>query len=137
MSTYLTTQQQTIFTSVGVLIYVFEVKSRDPQSDAEYFRRILDALRRFSPKADVFLLVHKMDLAGQGRDRQQTFERKRAELVKEAAIAAPGMPVQVFGTSIYDESLYKVSSCRPTCVGLALIDTIAIGLVSCREDTHT
>jgi Ras-related GTP-binding protein A/B len=108
MSTYLTTQQQTIFASVGVLIYVFEVKARDPASDADYFRRILAALRRFSPGADVFLLVHKMDLAGAGRDRAQVLERKRAELVKEAAAVAPGMRVQVFGTSIYDESLYRV-----------------------------
>jgi Ras-related GTP-binding protein A/B len=109
MSTYLTAQQQTIFASVGVLIYVFEVKARDPASDADYFRRILAALRRFSPNADVFLLVHKMDLAGApGPDRAAAFDRKRGEILRDVAAAAPGMSVQVFGTSIYDESLYRV-----------------------------
>jgi GTPase SAR1 family protein len=109
MQQYLSTQQATIFASVGVLIYVFEIKSRDAVSDAEYFRRILDALKRYSPGADVFILVHKMDLVGQGRDRQLAFENKKKELLKEAGAVAPGLNIQIFGTSIYDESLYRVS----------------------------
>lgn len=75
-------------------------------SDLEYFRKCLEALRRFSAEAQVFLLVHKMDLAGSTRDAM--FERRRSELVKECGAAAPYMAVTVFGTSIYDESLYKV-----------------------------
>lgn len=106
MQSYLTTQQSTIFSHVGVLIYVFDVQSREMQSDLQYFRRCLDALRQFSPEAAVFLLVHKMDLVGAGREA--TFERRRGELIKECRAAAPAMDVTVFGTSIYDESLYKV-----------------------------
>jgi Ras-related GTP-binding protein A/B len=109
MQQYLSTQQSTIFAAVGVLIYVFDVRSREVGQDGEYFRRILDALRRYSPNAAVFLLVHKMDLITQ-TERATTFQRRRAELIKDATAIAPGLPLQVFGTSIYDESLYKAWS---------------------------
>lgn len=109
MQQYLSTQQSTIFAAVGVLIYVFDVRSREVGQDGEYFRRILDALRRYSPNAAVFLLVHKMDLITQ-TERAATFQRRRIELIKDATAIAPGLPLQVFGTSIYDESLYKVGA---------------------------
>lgn len=75
-------------------------------SDLDYFRRCLEALRKFSPEAQVFLLVHKMDLAGSTKETM--FGRRKGELVKECGATAPAMDVTVFGTSIYDESLYKV-----------------------------
>jgi len=68
----------------------------------------VDALRKYSPTAAVFLLVHKMDLAGANRD--SVFKRKRSELLKEGTSVAPGLNMTVFGTSIFDESLYKAWS---------------------------
>ncbi|EPQ57949.1 hypothetical protein GLOTRDRAFT_126441 [Gloeophyllum trabeum ATCC 11539] len=103
MDSYLSTQRATIFSHVGVMIYVFDVESRDRAKDLEYYRDCLEALKRFSSEARVFLLVHKMDLV---RDRAAELERKRRELVKEST----GIGVTVFGTSIYDESLYKAWS---------------------------
>lgn len=105
MDTYLSTQRSTIFQQVGVMIYVFDVESRENHKDLEYFKDCMTGLKQFSPDAAIFLLLHKMDLV---RERAQVFDKRKAELEE----AADGAKVSVFGTSIYDESLYKV---RVTC----------------------
>ncbi|KAI0053881.1 rraga protein [Auriscalpium vulgare] len=104
MDSYLSTQRSTIFQHVGVLIYVFEVESRDMSKDLSYYRDCIDSLRKFSPTANVFLLVHKMDLVA--GDKGAQLEKKRRELQHESGEVG----VTVFGTSIYDESLYKAWS---------------------------
>jgi len=70
--------------------------------DLEYYRDCLEGLRQFSPEAAVFLLVHKMDLVREPKSIM--FERKKKELQQ----ASGDVGVTLFGTSIYDESLYKV-----------------------------
>jgi Ras-related GTP-binding protein A/B len=102
MDSYLTAQRSTIFQHVAVLIYVFEVGARDAPKDAEYYRDCLDALQKYSPETAVFLLVHKMDLVT--GDKRAVLERRTRELQTESGT----VPVTVFGTSIYDETLYKV-----------------------------
>ncbi|KAG6837253.1 hypothetical protein H0H93_012258 [Arthromyces matolae] len=104
MDSYLTTQRSTIFQHVGVMIYVFDIESQGTGKDLEYYRDCIEGLRQFSPDAAVFLLVHKMDLA-RGL-RNDVFEKKRKELEEASGDGA----VTVFGTSIYDESLYKAWS---------------------------
>jgi len=104
MDSYLSTQQSTIFQHVGVLIYIFEVESRSVQRDLEYYTECLQALKKFSPDAAVFLLVHKMDLVRPPRG--PVLEKKAAEL----RAASGDAEITVFGTSIYDESLYKAWS---------------------------
>src|SRR6266850_4344496 len=106
MDSYLSTQRSTIFQHVGVLIYVFEVSAHDAAKDAAYYRDCIDALQKYSPEAAVFLLVHKMDLVA-GGDRAPLLERRSRELQVESG----AVPVTVFGTSIHDETLYKV--CLP------------------------
>lgn len=101
MDSYLTTQRSTIFQHVGVMIYVFDVESREMGKDLEYYRDCLEGLRQHSPEAGVFLLVHKMDLV---RLKGGVLEKKRKDLEEESK----GVGVVVFGTSIYDESLYRV-----------------------------
>jgi len=103
MDTYLSTQRSTIFQHVGVMIYVFDVETREMNKDLEYYRDCLDGLKQFSPDAAVFLLVHKMDLV---REKGTVFDRKKRELEG----ATEGVDITVFGTSIYDESLYKAWS---------------------------
>ncbi len=105
MDSYLSTQQSTIFSHVGVLIYVFEVETRSLARDLEYYTECLTALRKYSPNAAVFLLVHKMDLI---RQPKATMLEKRASELRQAS---GDTEITVFGTSIYDESLYKVCSC--------------------------
>ncbi|KAJ7633048.1 Gtr1/RagA G protein conserved region-domain-containing protein [Roridomyces roridus] len=109
MDSYLTTQRSTIFQHVGVLIYVFDVETNEMHKDLEYYRDCLEGLRQYSPDAAVFLLVHKMDLA---RDRDATFEKKKKDLQEQSdKVQGPAaIPVTVFGTSIYDESLYRAWS---------------------------
>jgi len=104
MDSYLSTQQATIFSHVGVLIYVFEVESRSIARDLEYYAECLAALRKYSPNAAVFLLVHKMDLVRQ--PKATVLEKKTVELKQ----ASGDTQITVFGTSIYDESLYKAWS---------------------------
>jgi len=103
MDHYLTTQRSTIFQHVGVLIYVFDVESRDREMDLQYYTDCLQSLTTYSPEAGVFVLVHKMDLVR--GDKEAVFNKKKKELEE----AAGEVPITVFGTSIWDESLYKVS----------------------------
>ena len=65
MDNYITSQSESIFRSVAVLIYVFDVESRDLDRDYVYFQTCLEALLRNSRDAKVFCLVHKMDLVQQ------------------------------------------------------------------------
>ncbi|PFH54136.1 hypothetical protein AMATHDRAFT_427 [Amanita thiersii Skay4041] len=104
MDSYLSTQRPTIFQQVGVLIYVFDIETQEITKDLEYFRDCLEGLRQFSPDAAIFLLVHKMDLARE--PKSATFDSKKKELED----ASGDIKVSVFGTSIYDESLYKAWS---------------------------
>jgi len=102
MDSYLSTQRSTIFQHVAVLIYVFDIETREALKDLEYFRDCIDGLKKYSAEAKVFLLVHKMDLVRENAG--DVLAKKKAQLEQESADLA----VTVFGTSIYDESLYKV-----------------------------
>jgi Ras-related GTP-binding protein A/B len=104
MDSYLATQRSTIFSHVGVMIYVFEVESR---SDTEmmYYTDCLDALKTYSPDSSVFLLIHKMDLVRE--PREPVFDARKKELLN---VTLEGIDVEVFGTSIYDETLYRAWS---------------------------
>ena len=62
MESYFASQRDHIFSSVEVLIYVFDVESRDLEKDFEYYQSCLEAIIKNSPEAKVFCLVHKMDL---------------------------------------------------------------------------
>ena len=62
METYFTTQRDNVFRNVEVLIYVFDVESREVDRDMHYYQSCLEAILQNSPDAKVFCLVHKMDL---------------------------------------------------------------------------
>ena len=61
MENYFTSQRDNVFRNVEVLIYVFDVESRDIEKDMHY-QSCLEAILQNSPDAKVFCLVHKMDL---------------------------------------------------------------------------
>lgn len=104
---YFTTQRDHIFRMVEVLIYVFDVESKEMNKDVETFARCLKNLREFSPDAKVFVLVHKMDLVHVD-NRDQMFNATMSRL--EDHSKAYGYPLKGFATSIWDESLYKAWS---------------------------
>lgn len=108
---FLGSQRPYVFNDVGVLIYVFDVESRefdgrDGQNsrDLNTYNNIIKALEEFSPHAYVFALVHKMDLV-------QTEHRERLLQAKTDAIRERSesfrRQVQTFATSIWDQTLYK------------------------------
>lgn len=51
-----------MFSDVNVLVYVFDVESREVQKDMQYYQLCLEAILQYSPDAKIFCLVHKMDL---------------------------------------------------------------------------
>ena len=102
---YLTSQKAYVFSEVGVLIYVFDIESREfEERDLQTFSTVLKALETFSPRAKVFCLIHKMDLVA-AEYRSVIFEeRERAILRKSGKFERS---LRSFPTTIWDQSLYK------------------------------
>lgn len=103
MENYLAQQRDHIFKNVEVLIYVFDVESREFERDLITYTTCLEALRDNSSTARIFCLIHKMDLV-QTELRDRLF-RERETIFKERSL---GMDITCFATSIWDETLYKV-----------------------------
>ncbi|KAH6560134.1 hypothetical protein BASA61_006632 [Batrachochytrium salamandrivorans] len=105
MENYIASQRDQIFRNVEVLIYVFDVESREFDKDMHYYQSCLDALGQHSKDARVFCLVHKMDLVPEDQRTQILLDR-------EQDIKRRSHPLQAvsFGTSIWDETLYKAWS---------------------------
>ncbi|XP_065841111.1 ras-related GTP-binding protein A-like [Oscarella lobularis] len=105
MENYFTSQRDNIFKNVEVLIYVFDVESREMERDMHYYQSCLEAILQNSPEAKVFCLIHKMDLV-QEDQRHQIYSEREQELQKLS------LPLQCvcFSTSIWDETLYKAWS---------------------------
>ena len=110
MENYFTSQKHNIFRNVAVLIYVFDADSRQLEKDLEYYTSCLASIRENSKNARIFCLIHKMDLI----DRNKIYDGREKELKRRS------FPLDVicFGTSIWDESLYKVGT---FCVALDAI----------------
>ncbi|KAJ3116473.1 hypothetical protein HDU96_009558 [Phlyctochytrium bullatum] len=62
MENYIASQRDHIFRNVEVLIYVFDVESRELEKDMNYYQSCLDAILTNSKDAKIFCLIHKMDL---------------------------------------------------------------------------
>ena len=99
---YLATQRETIFSDVAVLIYVFDIESREVDRDLDTYGAIIKALKEYSPHAYVFCLVHKMDLV-QNEHRERIYE-ERCRLI---LARSEQMDVETFASSIWDQTLYK------------------------------
>ena len=108
---YLTSQRHSVFSEVGVLIYVFDVESREFDGregqnfrDLNTYNAVIKALEEFSPQAHVFTLVHKMDLV-QSEHRERVLQDK-TDAIRERSERFRS-DVQTYGTSIWDQTLYK------------------------------
>jgi len=106
MENYFESQRDQIFRNVEVLIYVFDIESHERQKDLENFSKCLEAIRQNSKNAHIFCLIHKMDLVHKDEDRKKIFDERSLELQK---LAEP-LQLTTFGTSIWDETLYKAWS---------------------------
>lgn len=102
MENYLTQQRHQVFTNVGVLIYVFDIESRDFDRDLLTYRSIIVALAQFSPGAAIYILIHKMDLVMP--ESRESMYNDRVAAVRAKSETFEVVP---FATSIWDQSLYK------------------------------
>jgi Ras-related GTP-binding protein A/B len=106
MENFLKNQRGDVFSGVALLIYVFDIESRDFPRDLETFQTVLEALHDGSPDARLFCLFHKMDLV-QEELRESLFVERELILRNISHMFAD---IAVLGTSIWDETLYKVLS---------------------------
>ncbi|BFZ60000.1 GTP-binding protein gtr1 [Saitoella coloradoensis] len=106
MENYLASQRDHIFRNVEVLIYVFDVESREFDRDLHTYSQCVDALAQNSPDAQVFCLIHKMDLV-QEEARESLFQ-DRQNALRERTRLRKG--VTCLATTIWDETLYKAWS---------------------------
>ncbi|CCF36174.1 hypothetical protein CH063_07802 [Colletotrichum higginsianum] len=134
MENYLSQQRVHVFSNVGVLIYVFDIESRDIDRDLATYVSIISALLQFSPGAKVYVLIHKMDLVVPAHresvydDRVRVVRQRTAEYANSigyqqqqqqqhpdddptspstAPAGQAGFDITPFATSIWDQSLYK------------------------------
>ena len=99
---YLNSQRESVFSDASVLIYVFDIESREVDRDLDTYSAVIAALKEHSPTAYVFCLVHKMDLV-QHEHRERIYE----ERVKLILQRTDGMTLETFASSIWDQTLYK------------------------------
>jgi len=111
-----------MFRQVHSMIYIFDVESPAfSTSDADYFQKCLVALRAASSRMHdnddeqdgsgengpfVRVLIHKMDLVPLGT-RDGVFQAKSEEIRKRCNDAG-WTKATIFGTSIWNETLYRV-----------------------------
>jgi Ras-related GTP-binding protein A/B len=75
------------------------------------YKLCVQNLATYSKGANIFVLIHKMDKINEV-DRKKVFDKKRNEIV-EATVAYQMNTKEVFATSIWDDTLYKVTSGTP------------------------
>ncbi|XP_033325445.1 ras-related GTP binding A/B [Megalopta genalis] len=105
MENYFASQRDNIFRNVEVLIYVFDVESRELDKDMHYYQSCLEAILQNSPEAKIFCLVHKMDLLQE--DQRDVIFREREEDLRRLSLP---LECTCFRTSIWDETLYRAWS---------------------------
>ncbi|OTF73096.1 ras-related GTP-binding protein A-like protein [Euroglyphus maynei] len=109
MENYFASQRENIFRNVAVLIYVFDVESREYDKDIRYYQSCLEGIMEYSNdkknSTKVFCLIHKMDLISE-EQRDCIFEDRELDLKR---LSKP-LDCTCFRTSIWDETLYKAWS---------------------------
>jgi len=118
MENYFESQREHIFRGAEVLIYVLGVNGspglgvaesrpiqKETEKDFNYFRNTIESIKQFSPHAKIFVLVHKLDLVRE-QDRPRVYETYE----RECRRLSDGLQIDCFGTSIWDETLFKAWS---------------------------
>ncbi|UZJ51161.1 hypothetical protein CBS101457_000481 [Exobasidium rhododendri] len=107
-ASYLDGRQKQVFGAAMVLIFVFDLVGEDNwQKDMRSYKECLAALQLNSPSAQVFCLLHKMDLVEAPR-RESIYSSRVDELRKTSQ--GHGFTIECFGTSIMDETIYQAWS---------------------------
>ncbi|RMY78727.1 hypothetical protein D0863_00499 [Hortaea werneckii] len=107
VESYLTNQRSHVFSSVAVLIFVFDISSKEANADLLGFSSTIRALQEFSPNSKIFVLIHKMDLVP--TDQRSRILSQRTADVRATCIdeGFHDQQVEFWATSIWDQSLYR------------------------------
>jgi GTPase SAR1 family protein len=92
-----------IFRDSHTLIYVFDIQDEDRfDISLDYFLKILDILKEYNPKPNVFALLHKLDPEKESRYRIKVFDaiKKFKEVNKYEKIK-----IVNYSTSIYSDTI--------------------------------
>ncbi|KAI6882411.1 GTP-binding protein GTR1 [Hortaea werneckii] len=107
VESYLTNQRSHVFSSVAVLIFVFDISSKEANADLLGFSSTIRALQEFSPNSKIFVLIHKMDLVP--TDQRSRILSQRTADVRATCIdeGFHDQQIEFWATSIWDQSLYR------------------------------
>uniref|UniRef100_A0A2K6T421 Ras-related GTP-binding protein n=1 Tax=Saimiri boliviensis boliviensis TaxID=39432 RepID=A0A2K6T421_SAIBB len=105
-----TSQRDNIFCNVEVSIYAFDVESRELEKDMHSYDPCLEAILQNSLDANIFRLVHKIDLVQEDHHRARPCDLIFKE--REEALRRLSRPLECacFRTSIWEETLCKAWS---------------------------
>ncbi|KAJ2470469.1 GTP-binding protein gtr1, partial [Coemansia sp. RSA 2322] len=106
LDNYLNEQKENIFGNVEVLIYVFDLETAHREGEYSLYDECLVNLATYSKDAKVYCLVHKMDKIPDQESKDNMVEMYRRALAKRSDLFKP----EVFGTSIWDNTLYHAWS---------------------------
>ncbi|MBW0476097.1 hypothetical protein O181_015812 [Austropuccinia psidii MF-1] len=112
--------RRSVFSQIGCLLYVFDVESPEFSSiDMIWFSRVISAILETLSQSEnmedfrFHIMIHKMDLVPEG-NRQAVFEAKAREVRNKVEDYSKGKissnMVNIFSTSIWDETIYKAWS---------------------------
>lgn len=107
MESYLNNRRPYVFNNAAILIFVFDISSKEAAADMISFSRTIGALHEHSPGSKIFVLIHKMDLIPVDQ-KNAVFQRKSQDI--RASCEDEGFApeqVEFRSTSIWDQSLYK------------------------------
>ena len=67
-----------MFSNTSVMLYVFDIDEQEEKfkESLDHFGQALQALNKYSPDADVFVLIHKIDLIEMHK-RKEWIQRKK------------------------------------------------------------
>ncbi len=68
-----------------LLIYVFDIESRELEKDMNHFDGCLEAIEQNSESAKVFVLIHKMDLVPETQ-RDAVFEQRKDMILSRTGV---------------------------------------------------
>jgi len=105
MEQYFNTKKEIIFKNVEILIFLFDVTTKELDKDLSNYDNAIKSIIELSKDAKIFVFINKMDLIDESK-RKSEFE-----IFKEKVIArSQNCNVECIGTSIWDETLYKAWS---------------------------
>ena len=102
MSHYVRDVPHQVFTDVQFLVYVFDIQFKSEERDFETYNEIVKSLIMYSEKAKIFVLLHKLDLIATNK-RAEIFDKYKSKI---KSVTPNEYLVDIFGTSIWNESLY-------------------------------